>query len=226
MSRAAEPLAPESLRVDVSAMRRRGESHGHVEADLPAAWLATALADTDAEVSDPGTVSFDLSLPGDSAVIATGRLSFSFVVPCGRCLEAAPVDGSTAVDAVFVVGGAATRRDDDEDGLALDEEAIDSWPYDGSTVDLAQVVTEYVKVAYPMRALCERGEDCQGLCSGCGVNLNETPPRRAGKRAFCSKCGQEFFGAVGEPESEVEGGDEPPKTSALADALRKIDLPD
>ncbi len=228
MSRVAQPPAPEQLRVDVSAMRRRGETHGRVEADLPADWLAVALADTDAEVREPGRVVFDLALPGDGPVIASGSLELAFVVPCGRCLEDAAVDGNTRIEAVFALSGAVAARDDDaEEGLALDEDALDTWRYDGSTVDLAKVVVEYVKVAYPMRALCQRGEDCEGLCSGCGNNFNENPPRRAGNRAFCVKCGQEFFGAVGEPPADgAEDGDEPPKTGALADALRKLQLPD
>ncbi len=230
MSQAAAPPPPESLRVDVSAMRRRGETHGRVEADLPALWLAHALADTDAEVRDGGTVSFDLNLPGDGPVIVSGQLAVSFVVPCGRCLEDAVVDGNSRIDAMFVPSGTAVaRQDDDEDGLALDDEALDSWPYDGRFIDLAGVVTEYVKVAYPMRALCEKGEACEGLCSGCGNNFNEVPPRLAGNRAFCVKCDQEFLGAVGEPPAEADAeadADEPPKSTALADALRKLQLPD
>lgn len=228
MSEAAAPVPPESLLVDVSSMRRRGETHGRVEADLPAEWLAHALSDTDAEVREAGRVSFDLSLPGDAPVIVAGQLDVSFIVPCGRCLEDATVDGNSRIDALFVPSGTAVaRQDDDEDGLALDEEALDSWPYDGRIIDLARVVTEYVKVAYPMRALCAKGEACEGLCSGCGNNFNEVPPRIAGKSAFCVKCDQEFFGAVGEPPSEAEAdAEEPPKSSALAEALRKLQLPD
>lgn len=228
MSQAAAPPPPESLRVDVSAMRRRGETHGRVEADLPAEWLAQALSDTDAEVRDAGRVSFDLALPGDAPVIVSGQLDVTFVVPCGRCLEDATVDGTSRIDAMFVPSGTAVpHQEEDEDGLALDDEALDSWPYDGRFIELAQVVTEYVKVAYPMRALCSKGEACEGLCSGCGNNFNEVPPKLAGKRAFCVKCDQEFLGAVGEPPAEAEDdADEPPKSTALADALRKLQLPD
>ena len=230
MSRDAAPSAPESLRVDISAMRRRGETHGRVEVDLPVDWLAATLADTDAEVRESGSVSFDLSLPSDGPVIVSGRLALSFVVPCGRCLEDALVDGASRIEALFVLDRAAARHMDqeDEDGLSLDDDALDTWSYDGSSLDLARVVTEYVKVAYPMRALCELGEACEGLCSGCGNNFNENPPRRAGDRAFCQNCGQEFFGAVGEPPEDGEEAAEadPPTTNALADALRKLQLPD
>ena len=211
-------------------MRRRGETHGRVEVDLPSEWLAQALSDTDAEVREGGRVSFDLSLPGDGPVIVSGQLAARFVVPCGRCLEDAVVDGSSRIDAVFVPSGTAVaRQDDDEDGLALDDEALDSWPYDGRFIDLAGVVTEYVKVAYPMRALCAKGEACEGLCSGCGNNFNEVPPRLVGNRAFCVKCDQEFLGVVGEPPAEADAeaeAEEPAKSTALADALRKLQLPD
>lgn len=224
MSGAAQP--PETLRVDVSALRRRGESHGRVEVDLSPEWLASVLADTDAEVREGGRVRVDLSLPSDGPVIASGQLALSFVVPCGRCLEDAHVDGGSRIDAMFVLGADVRHQEEDEDGLALDEDALDTWPYDGRTVDLVKVVTEYVKVAYPMRALCELGEDCQGLCSGCGTNFNHHPPRRAGSRAFCVKCGQEFLGPVGVPAVEGDEAEEPPKTNALAAALSKIELPD
>lgn len=229
MSEAAAPPPPESLRVDVSAMRRRGETHGRVEADLPAEWIAQALSDTDAEVLEAGRVSFDLNLPGDEPVLVAGQLEVSFIVPCGRCLEDATVDGNCRIDAMFVPAGATVaRQDDDEEGLALDDEALDSWPYDGRFIDLARVVSEYVKVAYPMRALCAKGEACEGLCSGCGNNFNKVSPRIAGGGAFCVKCDQEFMGAVGEPpaEAENEAAEEPPKSTALADALRKLQLPD
>src|SRR5690606_12997169 len=38
----------DTLRVDVAALRRRGVDRERVEADLPAAWIAAALAETDA----------------------------------------------------------------------------------------------------------------------------------------------------------------------------------
>ncbi len=218
----------EPLLVDVASMRRRGESHGRVEVDLPVAWLAATLIDTDAEVREPGKVEIDLSLPSDGPVIVSGRLHTRFVVPCGRCLEDADVDGGTRFEALFVLGRSerAPTREEDEDGLALDDDALDTWTYAGTTVDLHQVVAEYVKVAYPMRALCPRGDACQGLCSGCGNNFNEIAPRVAGNRAFCTECGQEFFGPVGEPPSDDQTAAEAPKSGALADALRKLQLPD
>ena len=46
-----------------------------------------------------------------------------------------------------------------------------------------------IAVAYPMRALCDAGEDCKGLCSQCGRNLNREaePSGHAGKPG-CDLC--------------------------------------
>ncbi len=63
-------------------------------------------------------------------------------------------------------------------------------------------MTEQVLLAYPMRALCSRGEACLGLCMRCGANLNdaaqglETVPER------CPACGMRLDGIDDEtPES-------------------------
>ena len=46
------------------------------------------------------------------------------------------------------------------------------------------MVEEQILVAYPIRALCVRGEACRGLCMHCGANLNEQPPATR-----CAVCG-------------------------------------
>lgn len=40
-----------------------------------------------------------------------------------------------------------------------------------STIDLFPVIVETVLVSLPMKVLCH--EDCKGICSACGQNLNE-----------------------------------------------------
>jgi uncharacterized protein len=218
-----ESHAPADLRVDVAALRRRGVDRHRVEVDLPAAWLDEILADTDAEVSDPGHVELELQLPVDGPVIVTGDLRAHFEVPCGRCLDPAQVSADTRASATYVPAGsvdaAALHREiDDEDDLGLSEDDLDTWTYDASTVDLSTMITEYVKVAYPMRALCSRGEACRGLCSNCGAKLNEQPnaPR-------CAACGHVLTPVTGAPEAA--DADAEPQDGPLAAALRKLRLP-
>ena len=226
MEKAADALALPDLRVDVAALRRRGIDRHRVSVDLPIAWLARVLADTDAEPSDPGHVDLDLQLPMDGPVIVTGSLRAHFDVPCGRCLDPARVVADTRLAATYVpaasvpkpIGAGASARidEDDEEGLGLSADDLDTWTYEDTTVDLATMVVEYVKVAYPMRALCTRGEACRGLCSNCGAALNEQAP---GPR--CAACGHELApeaGGAGPASDAAEG--------PLAAALRKLRLPE
>ena len=38
-------------------------------------------------------------------------------------------------------------------------------------VDLSEIIRQHVISTYPMKSLCK--ESCKGLCSNCGVNLNQ-----------------------------------------------------
>lgn len=219
----AAPSSPErlpGLTVDVAALRRKGTVHHQLAVELPVDWLRTVLGDTDADPGDPGHVQMEIFLPTDGAVIARGRLNLAFEVPCGRCLDPAAVDGSTDLQASYVRGtelplpSGRAGETEGEEGLGLTDEDLDTWTYDGTTLQLDALVIEHVKLAYPMRALCSRGEACQGLCSNCGADLNATPA--VGRR--CPSCGAEVAPVAGDPA--------PPEEGPLAEALRKLQLPD
>jgi uncharacterized protein len=42
--------------------------------------------------------------------------------------------------------------------------------YDGDTIDLPREVRELILVSLPIRPVCR--QDCRGLCSRCGADLN------------------------------------------------------
>lgn len=211
----ATPI-PDGLRVDVARLRRRGVDRHRVEIALPAAWLGDVLSGTDAKVDGDGSIDVELFLSPDGVVVATGTLAARLWVPCGRCLEEAAVDGGADVCATFVRGDGRipAKGEDVPDGENLSADDLDTWSYDGKTVDLAAVCDELIKLAYPIRVLCRRGENCRGLCSGCGAQLNGQPEAPA-----CAKCGA----AVGEGGPGPDG--EGPGTGALAEALRKLQDP-
>jgi len=217
---------PDALVVDISAMRRRDETHTSLEHELSPAWMRDALRDTDAEADAPAHVRLDLVVQGDGSVIVTGELRGGFHVPCARCLDPAAVNADGKVTAMFVRDGAAhrlpdeDRRDDrdgdDPEGDDDDDGGEDLWPFDGVRLDLAPLLAETLKLAYPMRALCARGAECRGLCSQCGAPLNEQPadaPR-------CTACG---VPSPRVPEVDFIPSAEPPRTDALAEALRQAE---
>lgn len=181
--------ALEALRVDLAALRRRGVDVHPVHAVLPQAWLAQALGDTDAEVSEDAKVELRVTLQPEGVVLVQGSLSLRFTVPCGRCLGPAAVDGSTEIFATFMATAAAAQAllRHDEEAFEADPDTPDVWSYDGPILALDAMVAEQVALGYPMRALCERGEQCRGLCSNCGCELNGLAP----EILSCPQCGLE-----------------------------------
>ena len=86
--------------------------------------------------------------------------SMDFILPCDRCLT----DVTITVNLNF------------EKEFALEKEKIvvedlDEPEYiDGLNMDTDQLVYDEMLVNWPMKVLCK--EDCRGICSKCGLNLN------------------------------------------------------
>ncbi|MCA9653551.1 MAG: DUF177 domain-containing protein [Myxococcales bacterium] len=210
--------ALESLRVDLAALRRRGVDEHEVQAELPVDWLAAALCDTDAEVGEPGSVSLRLLLQPEGVVVVQGAMALRFSVPCGRCLSPAAVDGNTEIFATFMPGAEADEDGPADEDLDPDDDSADVVRYQGPVLLLDALVAEQVALAYPMRALCERGEACRGLCSNCGYELNTL----AAEVRRCPQChGEVPLTPVADPPDETrdERQDNP-----FAAALSKIEL--
>ena len=75
---------------------------------------------------------------------------------CAKCLEEVRMNLTAELDACF----ARTPDPDDPD----------LYTYDSSVVDLTDAVRDALLLELPYRFLCS--EDCKGLCSSCGINLN------------------------------------------------------
>ncbi len=52
----------------------------------------------------------------------------------------------------------------------MDEDETEVGYYEGESLELAEVVREQILLWLPMRWICQ--EDCRGICSQCGANLN------------------------------------------------------
>lgn len=174
------------LNLDLVALSRGGPGPYHLNVELPVAWIASKLVHTDAEIQRPARVDLEVTIIGEGAsVLVRGALDLEFSVPCARCLEPALVPAGTDLCVHFVRGTAHSARSEDADGEDLDSTAPDERSFTGTHLDLRPMLEEQILVAYPIRALCPRGEACQGLCMHCGANLNEQPPALR-----CGVCGQ------------------------------------
>jgi len=115
-----------------------------------------------------------------SGVLLKGDFTADVVVPCRRCV----VDVHLNIPASFTLNlvpealaadlGVEGEGEDDErteraGSFRLDDAEQDV--FDGKVIDLEPILREQLLLALPMYTVCS--EDCLGLCSACGQNLNE-----------------------------------------------------
>ena len=154
--------------------------------------LSAALADSEGFAlisSSPLDASFKKV---SGRVFVRGHFSAALTAPCKRCTTDVPVPIDVEFSLRMVPEALAPRADDaavdagpakkrkyqkkEDDGQSpsaasfeLDE--VDAEPFNGKTIDLDPVVREQVLLALPVSVVCR--DDCKGLCSTCGQDLNE-----------------------------------------------------
>ena len=113
----------------------------------------------ESDVPEGGLVSFDGQLESiPKGVVASGSVRSPWVGECRRC--ARPLDGELElhVSERFL------------EGAAPDDEA---YPIEGDLADLGPMIRDAIILELPLAPLCS--EDCRGLCTSCGADLNEGP---------------------------------------------------
>ena len=114
------------------------------------------------EVSSKEPVSIRLVSNTPKTVRMKAHIVLELTVPCSRCLEPVKVPFDIETDYTF--------RWDDE-GTARFEEDEEPVNYiNGYDLDVDSFVGEEIIIGFPTKVLCM--EDCKGICSVCGVNLN------------------------------------------------------
>ena len=105
----------------------------------------------------------------DRGILAKGRLYTEVEVICSRCLSLFSCPLVLNIEEEYfpvtdVVSGASHPLPDEPGCFTIDERHI---------LDLTEAVRQYALLAIPMKPIC--GEDCAGLCPGCGHHLNQEP---------------------------------------------------
>ena len=91
------------------------------------------------------------------------NMSLDYSAACARCLT--PVSGSFSLDLEKTVAPRNLLGDLDE--YKLDDYAI----IEDGFLDMDEQLIDQLEMEFPIRFLCS--DDCLGLCSKCGKNLNE-----------------------------------------------------
>ena len=118
----------------------------------------------------------------DRGILARSRLSTEVEVNCNRCLSLFRYPLALNIEEEYfpttdVVSGALLSLPEEASSFTIDEHHV---------LDLSEAIRQYALLAIPMKSLCR--EDCAGLCSQCGHNLNlgscQCPPQAADPRWF------------------------------------------
>lgn len=100
------------------------------------------------------------------AIDISGQLLGSTAMTCSRCLDEFTEDISHSF-----VYNCLPDEGGEEEKEELTIENMDVSYYNGGEIDITALVHEQVALALPMRPLCK--DECEGLCTKCGANLNK-----------------------------------------------------
>jgi len=120
-----------------------------------------------------------------------GSLTATVELSCVRCLEPLRLELDESLDLLFLpasanVGpskpsrpGKSNRlsgrnrpsREQEQERELRDEDLAVSF-YQDDRIDVGLLIREQIYLALPMKPICR--DDCQGLCSECGTNLNSS----------------------------------------------------
>ena len=100
-----------------------------------------------------------------SEVIVEGSLNAELEFECSRCLKKFRRVMDVSVNVVY---HPVKELGDDRHGLKDDE--MDMGFYQGDELDLQELIREQVMLNIEMKPLCD--ENCRGICSQCGTDLN------------------------------------------------------
>ena len=109
-------------------------------------------------------VNLTITNAGNKVVEVEGETSITVGIPCDRCLTDVPVEIP-----LQIMRKIDMKLSDEERMNELDENSY----LTGMDLDVDRLVYLEVLMSWPLKVLCK--EDCKGMCSQCGKNLNDGP---------------------------------------------------
>ncbi len=137
--------------LDLKAIRRTGKDQQDFFFEYN---LDANLSDIpNVEVAPLVKIDGTITLTGNHQAYVEGEITFTLVGECTKCLKDAQRE--------YSVDFAEDLCENNPDGYSVVNDRI----------DLSKIVIDAILINMPVTLLCK--DDCLGLCSGCGVNLND-----------------------------------------------------
>lgn len=160
----ARPDARNPWLIDTRELGRRAGSSKPLRRDVP---VDTPLGVPDVITVPSGSaVTLDLLLEAVvEGVLVTGSARARTEWQCSRCLDPGTGEVEVELTELFAYPESTTEEttDSDEVSRLVDDK-----------IDLEPLVRDALVLALPLVPLC--GDDCAGLCSGCGVKWVDLEP--------------------------------------------------
>lgn len=95
------------------------------------------------------------------SIMVEGTVSGFLWLNCSRCLEQFRYPFEFPFAEIYTTAVVEAKDDDEEAAIS----------FSGDMLDVTPEVLKSLIMALPMKAICH--DECQGLCPGCGQNLNQ-----------------------------------------------------
>jgi uncharacterized protein len=112
--------------------------------------------------------SAELVAHSEGEVRVEGSYTVEMRAQCDRCLGTAIFPLAAGFDLFYRPVSVIARNEEVE----IDRGEIEIGFYEGSGLQLEDILREQVLLALPMQRVCD--ESCKGICPVCGANRNET----------------------------------------------------
>ncbi|OGP23695.1 MAG: hypothetical protein A2X99_05785 [Deltaproteobacteria bacterium GWB2_55_19] len=145
--------------------------------DIPEAGLELSLKEEGTALGEAagGTLDFSFPSPVEAHlefsrtgpnVQVSGEIKAQIRLNCGRCLNEFDHDISLYFSDYFTAGRAVEKDKE------LKPEDMDISYLEGTEIDTTAMILGQIALDVPIQPLCK--EDCKGLCTKCGADLNIT----------------------------------------------------
>lgn len=127
------------------------------------------VPDDQVHQSGPVAASLALTRKGEGKVEARGKLHLDVMLTCDRCLTEFSYNVNALFQVIYEVNDPDHHWHVHE--METSEADLETELLEEGVIDISDLLRQQLLLTLPEKKLCN--EKCKGLCSVCGINLNQ-----------------------------------------------------